>query len=136
MKRIVLGALGVLIAAIALAPTTSAAQLPLAAPSLTAFTTRSSSSGCSTAAMTVTLVTNGGGIQAQSITIGNVPAACQGVPVKMTIFGVAGKALILDWPAIISPGPTTLVAWGQNVKVANIVGIALSIGGQGLTKVL
>ncbi|MDQ1575817.1 MAG: hypothetical protein QOH55_967 [Microbacteriaceae bacterium] len=82
MKRIVLGALGLLLAALIFAPTSSAARLPLAAPRLTAF---AGAPACTTQKITaVWSGMNGNNGKATGLTI-TVLGPCVGLPYELTV---------------------------------------------------
>lgn len=84
MKRIGLAALLVLLAALAFAPTSSAAQLPLRAPHLTAFTT-SLPPACTTQKITAVWTgVNGNNGKATGLTI-TVLGPCVGLPYELTV---------------------------------------------------
>jgi hypothetical protein len=82
MKRIGLGALLVLLAALIFAPTSSAARLSLTAPHLTTFV---GPPACTTQKITVTWTgTNGNNGRATGLTF-TVPAQCVGLVYQLTV---------------------------------------------------
>jgi hypothetical protein len=137
MKRIVLGALGVLLAALVFAPTSSAARLPLAAPRLTVFTTRVSSA-CTTAAISVTSAVGNGNnnsVVTYSVSMA-VPAACAGLTYKITILGSGGTVLATApiqgaaLPLTSGTGATIVDFSPQSFNSNKVTGIALVINGR------
>jgi hypothetical protein len=93
MKRIGLGALLVLLAALAFAPTSSAAQLPLAAPHLTVFSIKASPA-CTTTPITV--APSGGSGKSGNVltlTMAKIPSTCGGLAYQLTVYNTAGNPL-------------------------------------------
>jgi hypothetical protein len=131
MKKIGLGALLVLLVALIFAPTSGAAQLPLATSRLMTF---AGPPACATQ-LSVTPATNGGGTQTQEVDITGVPVACQGLALELIVFGTGGTEIARPLTSTtMSAGTTTPVMLNLKIKVANIVGIALTIGGRGITR--
>ncbi|MDQ1587979.1 MAG: hypothetical protein QOJ77_1144 [Microbacteriaceae bacterium] len=131
MKKIGLGALLVLLAALIFAPTSSAAQLPLATPSLM---TLAAPPACAILPLSVASTAQIGS-KTQTLLITSVPTGCQGAALQVTVYGAGGIVLATAVTPTMDVGATTTVALDVKFKMTDVTsggGIALTIGGRGI----
>jgi hypothetical protein len=129
MKTLRLLALTLAILGIVSVSISSAAALNVNARSLGSF---AGPAACTTATLTVSS-TNATGNNTATLLISNVPAACRNQAMQLTAYGSGGAVRATATTATTGSGATTTVGLDASVHLNQVTGIALTIGGWGIT---
>jgi hypothetical protein len=89
---------------------------------------------CATGPLAVAVAgTSGVGGTYTQVSIASVPAACNGLAIKVTVFGASGNSLGTSVLGAVAATGTTTVTMTGSYTGAAVLGAALTIGGYGMT---
>ena len=128
MKTVRLLVLSLALLAIVCLSISSAAALNVQARTLTSFT---GPAACTTTTLTVSS-TNVTANRTATLLISNVPAACRSQAMQLTAYGTAGVVRGTATTTTTGTGATTTVTLSTTVRLNQVTGIALTIGGRGI----
>lgn len=129
MKAFRILALAVALLGIVTVSISNAAALNVQARALTSF---SGPAVCTGATLTVSS-TNVSGGRTATLLISNVPTACRSQPMELTAYGPSGMVRATATTTTTGSGTTTSVDLDTSVRLNQISGIALTVGGLGIT---
>ncbi|NEN04913.1 hypothetical protein G3T36_03420 [Diaminobutyricibacter tongyongensis] len=128
MKAVRLLAVVAAVSGIVAVSLSSASALAVQAGSLGSYTI---SSACTASTLTVSSI-NVTGNNTSTVLISNVPAACRGLALQLTVYGAVGAVRGTATTTTTDLGTTTTVALDTTIHLNQVKGVALAIDGSGI----